>query len=210
VRCSRSILVAPALALACLLPFPLPALAAGADREDLWLHLTIEEPDAADGDDVRVRINFPLRFAEALLPLMEGGTNLRQGRVRLDIDDSDIGAADLAAAWQAVREAREGQFVVLQPHRGRSGDERVEAARVGDTLVVRARDGISQAKIQVPMRVAESLVKAATDTEADDPAEIDLAALLRDMREIGPGELVRATDGDSHVRIWIDDDEESD
>ncbi len=33
--------------------------------------------------------------------------------------------------------------------------------------------------------------------------------MLRDMRDIGPGELVSATDGESHVRIWIDDDQES-
>jgi hypothetical protein len=218
VRYFRSTIFAPTLglgllatvlmAILLLAAVPPRALAAGSTADDLWLHMTVEE---TDGEEVRIRVNFPLRFAEALLPLMNGG-NLHRGRVRIDIDDSDMGANDLVAAWRAVKEAREGQFVEIHPARGDRGDdddEQVEAARVGDTLVLRARDTDSRAQIRVPMRVAETLVEAAVDSDADDSAEIDVAALLRDMREIGPGELVTATDGESHVRIWIDDDQEA-
>ena len=186
----------------------LPALARGAgkvSKEDLWVHVAVEEPD---GEEIRIRINFPLRYAEKLLPLMNNG-KVHQGRVRIDIDDSDMGADDLLAAWRAVKEAREGQFVPIDPPDRRSRDEQVEAARVGETLVIRARDEDSRAQIRLPMRVAEMLVEAAADTDRDDTAELDLAAIVRDMREIGPGEIVTATDGDSLVRIWIDDDEES-
>ena len=167
------------------------AIAAAAPGGTLWLHVAVDEPGSG-GESVRV--NLPLSLAEAILPLIDEG-DLHRGRIR--IEGHDLDAAELRALREAVRTAPEGEYV-----RVLSRGEEVEIARSGNRLVVRADDDGDKVRVQIPMAVVDSLLAGAPP---GGPLELDLLAAIRVLGTRGAGELVSVVDGESSVRIWLDD-----
>ncbi len=182
------------------------ATLAGAATTDRWLHIRVEENG---GQREKVKVNLPLSMLVKLAGAIDlekiDGHTFRGGRIR--IDDADIDHVDLRAMWNAVKEADDMEFVSIE-----SASENVTVAKDQGYLLVRVRSGRGdddeesgddrrhgeRVNVRVPLAVVDALLSAGEK-------EFDLQAALMALAESGEGDLVVVEDGDSSVRIWIDD-----
>lgn len=181
----RNLLIAIGLAL-----FLAPAaMAAPAGK---WLHIRVDE-QGPEGD--RVRVNLPLTMIEAVLPLIEDD-DFHGGHLRFN--DHEMDAVKLRALWKSLREAPEGEYITVE---GRK--ENVKVSRSGGFFIVLADDTSDEdgspehVEVRMPERVVDALLSGTGD-------ELNLVAAIQALGEQGEGEIIRVKDGDDHVRIWVD------
>ncbi len=194
--------VVPATAIALLL-LPLGALAqtpaakpaqstssTTSEKGERWLHVRVI---CTDGKGETVRVNVPLELAEKVLPAVNHD-RLHNGKVR--IDSADMNDVDLHAVMDAIRTAKEGEYVTVQ------GDENdVRVAKEGNHLIIHVVDKggskKSQVEVKVPMKVIDALLSAGKD-------ELDLVAALHALGTQGDTELVSVKDSENTVKVWLD------
>ncbi len=158
-----------------------------------WLHINVDE-DGGHGE--RVRVNIPLSLVQELLPLIKVD-EFDRGRIRIDslgLDD-EFEDIDLEELWQAIKDVGDAEFVRVQ-----SDDNDVRVVKEGDWLLIQASEGSdSEVEVRFPLAVVDALFSG-------EPGELDLLAAVDALAEHGRGgDLVRVHDGDTRVRIWIDD-----
>lgn len=160
------------------------------EKGERWLHVRVI---CTDGRGDTVRVNVPLELAEKVLPAVNHD-RLRHGKVR--IDSSDINDVDLRAVMEAVRSAKDGEYVTVQ-----GNDNDVRVAKEGNHLIVHVVDKggakKSQVEVKVPMKVVEALLSAGKD-------ELDLVAALHALGTQGDVELVSVKDSENTVKVWLD------
>jgi hypothetical protein len=163
---------------------------ATASSRDRWLHVRVINTDAK-GETVRV--NIPLELAEKVLPAINK-ENIHNGKVKIDC--AHVNDVDFRALADAVRSAKDGEYVTVQ---GTDSDVRV--AKESNHLIVHVLDkkkaGKSQVEIKVPMKVVDALFSAGKD-------ELDLVAALHALSGQGDTELVSVKDDGNTVRVWLD------
>jgi hypothetical protein len=166
---------------------------------DQWLHVRVNNKDSK-GEVVRV--NVPIELAEKVLPTINKD-RLHNGKVH--IDDAHMNDVDLHALIDAVRTAKDGEYVTVQ-----SNDQNVRVAKSGGYLFVNVtdkpdKDGVKNEKVEikVPMKVIDALFSAGKD-------EIDVVAALHALSAQGDTELVSVKDHENDIRIWIDSKNVSD
>lgn len=161
-----------------------------AEKGERWLHVRVT---CTDGKGETVRVNVPLELAEKVLPAVNHD-RLHNGKVR--IESSDINDVDLRAVMDAIRTAKDGEYVTVQ---GNENDVRV--AKEGNHLIVHVLDKSgakkSQVEVKVPMKVIEALLSAGKD-------ELDLVAALHALGAQGDVELVSLKDSENTVKVWLD------
>lgn len=159
-------------------------------KPDRWLHVRVISSDAR-GETVRV--NVPLELAEKVLPAINHD-RLHGGKVKIDC--SHINDVDLRTMVDAIRTAKDGEYVTVQ---GNENDVRV--AKQDNHLIVHVLDKgkskKSQVEIKVPMKVIDALFSAGKD-------ELDLVAALHALSGQGDTELVSVKGDDNTVRVWLD------
>ena len=159
-------------------------------RQDRWLHVRVISSDAK-GETVRV--NVPLELAEKVLPAINHD-RLHGGKVKIDC--AHVNDVDLRAMVDAIRTAKDGEYVTVQ---GTENDVRV--AKQDNHLIVHVLDKgkskKSQVEIKVPMKVIDALFSAGKD-------ELDLVAALHALSAAGDTELVSVKGDDNTVRVWLD------
>ena len=159
-------------------------------KQDRWLHVRVISSDAK-GETVRV--NVPLDLAEKVLPTINHD-RLHGGRVKIDC--AHVNDVDLRAMVEAIRAAKDGEYVTVQ---GTENDVRV--AKQDNHLIVHVLDKgksrKSQIEIKVPMKVIDALFSAGKD-------ELDLVAALHVLSAQGDIELVSVKGDDNTVRVWLD------
>jgi hypothetical protein len=163
-----------------------------AKTSGLWLHINVDE----GRNDERVRVNIPLSLVEEILPLIEID-EFHRGRIRID----DIGLDDefedvnLRELWEAIQNVGDAEFVRVQ-----SDDEDIRVFKEGDWLLIQTSEGSrNEVEVRFPLAVVDALFSG-------EPGELDLLAAVEALGRHGQdGDLVRVRDGDSRVRIWIDD-----
>jgi hypothetical protein len=163
---------------------------APAAKPDRWLHIRVESKDSK-GETVRV--NVPLELAEKVLPTINKD-RLQHGKVKIaDVHASDM---DLHALLDAVRTAKDGEYVTVQ-----ATDQDVRVAKHDDHLFVHVSDKAgskkSKVEIKIPIKVVNALFSAGKD-------ELDMVAALHALSAQGDTELVSVKDDDNTVRIWLD------
>ena len=137
--------------------------------------------------------------------------NLHDGKVR--IDSSRMNDVDLRTILDAVRTARDGEYVTVQGndnnvrvaknagylyiHVTDKSDGKKAAAKDGKTGAKAAAEHESKVEIKVPMKVVDALFSAGKD-------ELDLVAALKALSAHGDTELVTVKDAENTVRIWVD------
>jgi|SRR5215470_4634954 len=215
---SRGYLVlSAAAALAAAIFLPAPALtqeaSTGKLKSEQWIHVRVESKEDR-GETVRV--NVPVEMAEKVLPAIHQ-ENLHDGKVRFGAGHSkDI---DLRAILDAVRSARDGEYVTVQSH-----DSNVRVAKNAGYLYVHVTDKDDQKKdsakdaksakrpaeshetkvaVKVPIKVVDALLSAGQD-------ELDILAALKALSAHGDSELVTVKDDENAVRVWIDSKNVSD
>jgi hypothetical protein len=184
---------------------PAPVLAQTAGKADQWIHVRVENKDDS-GETVRV--NVPIEMAVKVLPAIHH-ENLQGGKVR--ISKGDLNDVDLHTLLDAVRSAKDGEYVTVQ---GKEEDVRV--AKNGGYLyihVTEKKPGEKAAKatakkdskveVKVPMKVVDALFSAGKD-------ELDIVAALHVLSSSGDMELVSVKDDENTVRVWIDSKNVSD
>ncbi|PYT68697.1 MAG: hypothetical protein DMG39_20450 [Acidobacteria bacterium] len=163
---------------------------APAEKGERWLHV---RANCTDGKGGTVRVNVPLEMAEKVLPAVNHD-RLHNGKVR--IDSSDVNDVDLFALMDAIRTAKDGEYVTVQ-----SKENDVRVAKEGNHLIVHVLDKggskKSQVEVKVPMKVIEALLSAGKD-------ELDLVAALHALGAQGDTELVSVKDSENTVKVWLD------
>lgn len=170
--------------------------ASTATKGDRWLHVRVI---CTDGKGETVRVNVPLELAEKVLPTVNHD-RLHAGKVK--IDEAHLDDVDLRALMEAIRSAKDGEYVTVQ---GNENDVRVAKQANHLTIHVVDKTGSkkSQVEIKVPMKVIDALLSAGKD-------ELDLVAALHALGTQGDMELVSVKDSENTVKIWLDSKSVSD
>ena len=159
-------------------------------KQDRWLHVRVISSDAK-GETVRV--NVPLELAEKVLPAINHD-RLHDGKVKIDC--AHLNDVDLRAMVDAIRTAKDGEYVTVQ-----GNDNDVRVAKQDNHLIIHVLDKgkskRSQVEIKVPMKVIDALFSAGKD-------ELDLVAALHALSGTGDTELVSVKADDNTVRVWLD------
>jgi hypothetical protein len=160
-----------------------------------WLHVAVDEK-GPDGSVVRV--NVPIELVTKILPLVHH-ENLSGGKVKLNLGDENMTAADIRAILDAVRSSRDGEYVTVDGPK-----EKVRVAKRGGFLLVQATENKEKQQIvevKLPLAVVDALLSGAQNDE------LNVAAAIDALAQHGTGDIVTVKGDDSHVRIWIDSDE---
>jgi len=164
--------------------------AATSAKNDRWLHVRVT---STDGKGESVRVNVPVELAERVLPAINKD-RLHDGKVKIDC--AHINDVDLRSLADAVRNAKDGEYVTVQ-----GSDSDVRVAKQSNYLIVhvleKGKSKKSQVEIKVPMKVIDALFSAGKD-------ELDLVAALHALSAAGDTELVSVKDEDNTVRVWLD------
>jgi predicted lipid carrier protein YhbT len=200
------------LATAALLLAPLATLAqTSGSTSDKWIHVRVI---SNEDQGASVKVNVPLDMAEEVLPAINRD-NLHDGKIT--IDSAKMNGVDVRAILNAVRTAKDGEFVTVQ-----APDADVRVAKEGGFLlihVVNKAEGHHHAaktegpgkgqkmvmisahpqhvEIRVPMKVVDALFSGPKD-------QLDVLAALRALSASGDTELVSVKSDDNTVRVWID------
>jgi len=215
-QCSVSLFgFASALALVACSSLPTLAAAQTSPNSEKWLHVRVQ---SREDKTETVRVNVPVDVAVKVLPAIKN-KNLCDGKVR--VDSAHLEDVDLHAMLDAVRTAKDGEYVTVQ---SKEDDVRVaksagylrihvtekkpsgKAAKASgekDSATRGAEFRESRVEVKVPMKVVDALLSAGKD-------ELDVVAALRALSSDGAMELVSVKDSDNTVRIWIDSKSVSD
>jgi hypothetical protein len=171
----------------------LPVAMAAAQSGTPWLHVRVEEARKAS----KVHVNLPLTVVEAALKSMPELIE-EHGCLRLG-NHHQMKLADFRRVWKELAAVGDAELVSVE-----SDDENVKVMRKGDLLQVfvdkKAEDGEKGAE-QVRVEVPVSLVDALLSGEGD---EVNVQAAVAELRN-RRGDIVQVHDDDSHVRVWIDE-----
>jgi hypothetical protein len=173
---------------ACAAIVSLPALASAQGKAP-WIHVRVEEGNK----DSRVSVNVPLSVAEAALAAAPSHV-VAQGKVHIGCHGHGMSVASLRKAWAELRKSGDAEFVSVE-----EADQTVKIARAGDRVHVRVTSAGKAEKVSVELPVAA--VDALFAGEGED---LDLKGALDEIRKVR-GDVVQVNDGDSKVRIWIDE-----
>src|SRR6202051_4418465 len=127
--------------------------------KDRWLHVRVIN---SDNKGETVRVNVPLELAESVLPTINK-EHLHNGKVT--ISQAHLNDVDLHALMNAVRNAKDGEYVTVQ-----GSDQDVRVAKEGGRLLVHVKDKRrgehskhSEVEIKIPMHVIDALFSAGKD-----------------------------------------------
>jgi hypothetical protein len=183
------------------------AVAQSSSNPDQWIHVRVE---SREDKTETVRVNVPVDMAVKVLPAIKN-KNLCDGKVH--IDSGHIDDVDLHTMLDAVRTAKDGEYVTVE-----SKDDNVRVAKSSGYLYIHvtekkpsektakatsdkdsAKNALKKSKVEVkiPMKVVDALLSAGKD-------QLDVVAALRALSANGDMELVSVKDDDSTVRVWID------
>jgi hypothetical protein len=171
---------------------------------DRWLHVRVV---STDSKNETVRVNVPLDMAEKVLPAINKD-RLHNGKVKFN--DADMNGVDLKTLLDAVRTAKDGEFVTVQ-----SNDSDVRVAKQNGYMLVHVTEKHSgtgkdakttersRVDVKIPIKVVDALFSAGKD-------ELDIVAALRALSAHGDTELVSVKSDDNTVRVWLDSKNVSD
>ena len=163
-----------------------PATAAPAER---YLHVNVDDPTRG----ATVNVNVTLSMAEKILPAINNH-DLHDGKVLLH--SAEINGVDVRALLDAVRTAPDNEFVTVKEK-----DSDVRVAKANGNIIVHVidkKDKEQKVDVTVPLKVADALF----DTAKND--ELDIAAALRALGEVGDVLLVTVQDSSQKIRVWVD------
>lgn len=172
------------LALAALL-VALPAAA-----QDLWIHVKVHEDG---GDNARVTVNLPVSFLEGVLPMLEESGHMDDARI--EIEDSDLTVEDLRRVLASLRDTPDATFAEVA-----TDTETIVFYKQGEYLRVETEASLEGTEIRArfPIAVLDALL-------SDPDGRLDLQAAVQALAAHGPGDLVTVRDGETSVRVWIDE-----
>lgn len=167
-----------------------PGHARGSIRGPRFLRMKVENLRAAGGPS-NVSISVPYAFVSGALRFAS------LGKVRREMDlhfDHSVDASEIRMIVQELKDKPDGTDVV-RTH----DDAEIHVKKDGDqvTLEVRKNDRPEETvTLRLPWRIVDAVSTADRDLDVD--------ALLAQLRNAERGDLVEINAPDAHVRIWID------
>jgi hypothetical protein len=155
-----------------------------------WLHVRVEEARK----DAKVSVNLPLGVVEAALKAAPDQI-ASHGRLHVGRHDHGLSIAELRRLWKELRATGDSELVSVEDE-----NETVRIARAGDLVQVRVSKagGGEEVHVDLPVSLVDALLSG-------DGESVDLSAAMVEVRKLR-GDIVRVKDDDSHVRIWIDEE----
>jgi hypothetical protein len=155
-----------------------------------WVHV---EVDDTEDEGSHVKVNLPLSVVEIALEAAPEKI-VDEGRIRIDATDHDLDVEDLRKMWNELRNAPDSEWVTVEKK-----DESVSIRRQSDLILIDVDDrkGGDTAHIQVPLKVVDALFSGQGQ-------ELNLKEAISELKSLR-GDIVRVDDGDTKVRIWIDE-----
>ena len=166
-------------------------VASGLLAQERWFHVRVTE---AGDEPTQVAVNLPLSLIEAALKLMPEDVHRE---IDLELNEVDFEIEDLRQFWKDVKDVQDATFVTVQ-----SPDETVKIAKEGDLLVARTTErseGGAQVDVRFPFAVLDAMFQGTSEHE------LDLVAAVRALAQYGDGDIVTVDDGETRVRVWVDD-----
>jgi hypothetical protein len=173
---------------ACAAIVSLPALAS-AQAKTPWIHVRVEEGHK----NSKVSVNVPLSVAEAALAAAPSPM-VAEGKIHIGGHGRGMSVASLRRAWAELRNSGDAELVSVE-----EADQTVRIARVADRVHIRATSTGKGEKVSIEVPV--SVVDALFSREGED---LDLQGALAEIKKVR-GDVVQVDDGESKVRIWIDE-----
>ncbi len=149
--------------------------------------------DENEADASHVKVNLPLSVVQIALEAAPDKI-LDDGKIRIHDTGEDLDVDDLRRIWKELRTVPDSELVTVEQK-----DETVSVRRQGDQILVDVNNPKDKDTVHVQVPVA--LVDALFSGEGEELNLKDAIAELRTLR----GEIVRVDDGESKVRIWIDE-----
>jgi len=173
------------------------AVGATAHAQDAdWIHVRVAEDEGTN-----VNVNLPMSLISVAMELaqkhafdgdMDFGDEF-DGHVRLG-GDHDIEIDDLRRMWTELRDSGDADYVQVE-----EDDETVNVYRREDTVYIEVdKEGDDSVRLQVPFSVVDVLLEGEGN-------ELNLVGALNEMAQANNGEILQVNDGETTVRIWIDD-----
>lgn len=157
-----------------------------------WIHVEVDE---GGEDRAKVNVNLPLSVVQLAIEAAPEKI-ISDGELHLQHVDRDIEIEDLRRMWIELRETGDAEFVTIE---GR--DETVRVRREGDFIRIdvtdRKDEGSEEVHVDLPVRVVDALFSGDGETLNVKDALSELSAQR--------GEIVRVDDGETKVRVWIDE-----
>lgn len=164
-----------------------------------WLHVRVEEVRDAS----KVSVNLPLSVVEAVLKASPEMIE-KHGRIHIG-KHHGIDMADLRRIWKELAAVGDAELVSVE-----SDDENVKVQRKGDVVQVfvdkkpwtdketgKKRKGGEQVRVEIPVSLVDAFLSG-------DGEYGNIEAAIGELRK-RRGDIVRVQDDDSHVRVWIDE-----
>lgn len=156
-----------------------------------WIHVEVDE----GGDDAsHVKVNLPVSVVEIALEAAPDEI-VDDGEIHLAHIDEELDIEDMRRLWDELRETGDAEFVSVE-----EDEKTVKVRRTGELIVVDIedrRDGRDDGRIEVPVSVVDALFSG-------DGNDLNIGAALAELRT-QRGDIVRVTDGETRVRVWIDE-----
>ena len=165
--------------------------ASGVLAQERWFHVRVTEGGA---EPTHVAVNLPLSLVEAALQLIPEEV---KREIDIELNEVDFEIEDLRKFWEDVRHLDDATFVTVE-----SPDETVKVAKEGELLVARTTErsaGGAQVDVRFPFAVLDALFQGTEDHT------IDLVGAVRALAQYGDGDIVTVDDGETRVRVWVDD-----
>jgi hypothetical protein len=163
-----------------------------------WLHVRVEEVN----DNTKVSVNLPLSVVEAVLKASPEILE-KHGRVHIG-KHHGLELADLRKVWKELAAVGDAELVSVE-----SDDENVKVARKGDVVQVfvekkpwtdkegKKRRGGDNVRVEIPVSLVDAFLSG-------DGEYGNVEAAIGELRK-RRGDIVKVQDDDSHVRVWIDE-----
>ena len=154
-----------------------------------WIHVRVEE----GAKQSKVNVNLPLGVVEAVLKASPEAVQ-KHGRISFGHEEDGMKITDARRAWEQLKNAGDVDFVTVEDK-----DQKVRVSRQGSLVVVKVEGapGHDQVNVEVPVEVVDALLSGEGE-------ELNVAAALTVLQK-RRGDIVRVTDKDSTVRVWIDE-----
>jgi hypothetical protein len=179
---------------------PLPILAAialffaaqGLLAQERWFHVRVTETGA---EPTHVVVNLPLSLVEAAIKVIPEEVHKD---IDLELNEVDFDLEDLRQFWKDVRDTDDATFVTVE-----SADETVRIAKEGELLIARTTERRTEQATEVDVRFPFAVLDALFQGTAEH--EVDLIGAVRALAQYGAGDIVTVDDGETNVRVWVDD-----
>ena len=187
----------------------LPAADALAQTSGVWLHVRVEETLKPS----KVTVNLPLTVVEAALQsapaLIEKHAKMHMG------GEEGMKLADLRRVWKQLAAVGDADFVTVESEQEdvrirRKGDlvqvfvsekpgaaAKAEAEKPVKAEAVPAARRNGEVRVELPVSVVDALLSGEGD-------QWNVQAAVSELQK-RRGDIVRVSERDSHVRIWIDE-----